>query len=54
MMGRLEVLSLDQFIETEDSVFFDATVRTALGQAIVYDAFVLRNGKATHNFTGTK
>jgi len=53
-LGRLEILSLDQFAETEDTLFFEATVRTALGQAKVYDAFVLRGGKATHHFTGTK
>jgi hypothetical protein len=49
-----EVLSLDQFVETEDTIFFEATVRTAMGQVKVYDAFVLSDGKATHHFTGVK
>jgi hypothetical protein len=54
MLGTVEVLSLDQFIETEDTIFVEATVRTAMGQAKVYDAFVLSGGKATHHFTGVK
>jgi len=53
-LGGLEVISLDQFVETEDSILFEATVRTALGVVKVYDAFVLRDGKATHHFTGVK
>jgi hypothetical protein len=54
MLGTVEVLSLDQFVETDDSIFFEATVRTAMGQVKVYDAFVLSGGKATHHFTGVK
>ena|SRR5438045_9697630 len=54
MLGKLEILSLDAFIETEDTILFEATVRTALGVAKVYDAFVMRDGKATHHFTGVK
>jgi SnoaL-like protein len=53
-LGKLTVRSLDQFAETEDSLFFEATVETALGVARVYDAFVLKQGKATHHFTGLK
>jgi len=54
MLGTVEVLSLDQFVETEDTIFFEATVRTVMGQVQVYDAFVLSDGKATHHFTGVK
>ena len=54
ILGTVEVLSLDQFVETEDTIFFEATVRTAMGQVKVYDAFVLSDGKATHHFTGVK
>jgi len=46
------VLSTDKFVETEDSPFFQATVKTDLGQAVVFDAWVLRDGKITHHFTG--
>ena len=53
-LGKLDVLSLDQFAETEDSILFEATVRTALGVVKVYDAFVLQDGRATHHFTGVK
>jgi hypothetical protein len=53
-LGRIAVLSLDQFVETEDSMFFEATVMSALGKAQVYDAFVVRDGKASHHFTGIK
>lgn len=51
-LGSLEVLSTDKFTETDDSLFFEATVRTAHGEARVYDVFLLRDGKATHHFTG--
>ena len=53
-LGKLEIVSLDNFVETPDSILFEATVQTSTGQARVYDAFVLRDGKATHHFTGLK
>lgn len=51
-LGRIELLSTDQFTETDDAIFFEATVRTDLGEARVYDVFVLEDGKASHHFTG--
>ena len=51
-LGQIEVLSTDKFTETPDSIFFEATVATAHGVARVYDVFMLRDGKATHHFTG--
>lgn len=54
MTGKMEVLSLDRFVETDNGVLYEATIRTALGQVTVYDAFVLRDGKATYHFAGTK
>jgi hypothetical protein len=51
-LGGLEVLSTDAFTETEDAIFFEATVRTAHGVARVYDVFMLDRGRATHQFTG--
>ena len=48
----MRLVSTDKFRETEDALFFEATVSTDLGRAGVYDAFVLRDGKATHHFTG--
>lgn len=53
-LGYIKVLSTDKFKETEDSVFFEATVETQLGVVRVYDAFVLQDGKATHHFSGLK
>src|ERR1700730_8698912 len=50
--GRL--LSVDQFAATEDTLFFEASVSSSLGEERVYDAFVLRDGKVTHHFTGIK
>jgi hypothetical protein len=52
MLGDLQVLSTDQFTDTGDTIFFEATVSSALGQARVYDAFVLRDGKIDYHFTG--
>ena len=52
MLGNLEVLSTDRFVETDNSLFFQATVKTDLGQAVVFDAWVLRDGKISHHFTG--
>jgi hypothetical protein len=30
----------------------EATIRSDLGEAQVYDMFMVRNGKATHHFSG--
>jgi hypothetical protein len=52
MLGDIVVESTDKFTETPDAVFFEATVRSALGRVRVYDAFVLRDGQITHHFSG--
>jgi hypothetical protein len=52
MLGKLEVVSTDKFVETDDSLFFEATVNTNFGQAKVFDAWVLSGGKISHHFTG--
>ncbi len=51
-LGLLKLQSTDRFTETEDAIFFEATIRTDLGIARVYDVFILREGRATHHFTG--
>ena len=51
-LGSLKLVSTDRFTETDDSIFFEATIRTSMAEAKVYDAFVLRDDKATHQFTG--
>ena len=52
VLGTIEVLSTDRFVETEDTVFFEATMRTNLGQARVFDAWVLGDDKIAYHFTG--
>jgi ketosteroid isomerase-like protein len=52
MLGDIVVESTDKFAESDDAVFFEATVMSALGRAHVYDAWVLRDGQITHHFTG--
>lgn len=51
-LGSLKLVSTDRFAETEDSIFFEATVHTPLAEAKVYDVFLLRGGRATHQWTG--
>ena len=51
-LGSLKLISTDKFTETDDSIFFEATVETNLGVAKVSDVFVLDDGRATHHFTG--
>ena len=51
-LGTLAVTSTDRFAETEDSIFFEATVTSNLGTVRVYDAFVLRDGKISYHFAG--
>jgi hypothetical protein len=52
MLGDLVIESTDRFAETEDAVFFEATVRSALGRVRVYDAWALRGGRIAIHFTG--
>jgi hypothetical protein len=51
-LGSFKLLATDKFTETPDSIFFEATCETSLGVARVYDVFMLRDGKATYQFTG--
>ncbi len=52
-LGFIDVVSTDKFTETSDSIFFEATVKTQLGTVRVYDVFMLKEGKTTHQFTGS-
>lgn len=51
-LGSFQHLSTEKFVETEDTVLFEATVRIEKGTARVYNAFVLKGGKAIYHFTG--
>lgn len=53
-LGYLKVLAINQYNETDDGLIFDATVETQLGIRNVYNAFVIRGGKAVYHFTGVK
>ena len=55
MLGDLKVLSTDKWTETDDTIFFEATVETAkFGVVKVFDAMVFKDGKISHHFTGVK
>lgn len=51
-MAGLKVASTDRFVETDDTIFFEATINLDAGVARVYDAFHLRDGRALRHFTG--
>lgn len=53
-LGYIKLISTDQYTETDNAMFFEATVETAGGVANVYDVFVLRDGKILHHFTGLR
>jgi hypothetical protein len=51
-LGSIELISTDKFMETDDAIMFEATIKVTAGMARVYDCFVLKNGKAVYHFTG--
>lgn len=51
-LGHFVLESTDKYTETEDTIFLEATVSTDLGRTRVFDAFVLKGGKASYHFTG--
>ncbi|MGB8215366.1 MAG: hypothetical protein WCE68_17590 [Anaerolineales bacterium] len=51
-LGSIKVISTDKFMETEDAIMFEASIKVAAGMARVYDSFVLKDGKAVYHFTG--
>ncbi|MBI5961362.1 MAG: nuclear transport factor 2 family protein [Chloroflexi bacterium] len=53
-LGTITLLSTDKFTEIEDAIFFEATVKTDFGEAVVYDVFTFQDGKAIRQFTGVK
>ena len=53
-LGKIDLKSTDQFRETNDSIFFEATVETRLGTVVVYDAMFLKDGKIFRHYTGVK
>ncbi len=53
-LGYIKLISTDQYTETDDAMFFEATMEVAGGIAQVYDVFVLRDGKIARHFTGLR
>ena len=51
-LGGIKLISTDKFMETENAIMFEASIKVAAGEARVYDCFVLKDGKASHHFTG--
>ena len=51
-LGGIKLVTTDKYMETENAIMFEASIRVSTGLARVYDAFVLKNGKATQHFTG--
>ena len=50
---RFDLISLDQFQETDESVMWEATVDTAAGAVQVYEVFVFNDdGKIWREFPG--
>lgn len=49
-----EVKSTDAFVETDDTILFEATIESNHGVVQVYDAMVLEDGKIAYHFTGVK
>ena len=55
MIGDMTLKTTDKFVETENSIYLEATLQTSnLGERKVTDAFVLKDGKISYHFTGVK
>lgn len=44
-LDGLKIVSTDKFVETEDSIFFEAKIETNAVTGVVYDAFYLQEWK---------
>lgn len=55
MIGDFTLKSTDNFTETEDVVFIEATLETSkLGERKVYDVFIMKDGRISYHITGVK
>ena len=52
LLGAFSVESVDEFMEADGAILFEATVQSNLGRARVYDGFALRDGRISHHFSG--
>ena len=52
MIGDMTLKTTDKFVETENSIYLEATLQTSnLGERKVTDTFVLKDGKISYHFT---
>ena len=55
IIGEFTVRSTEKFMESYDAIILEATLDTEkTGERKVYDAFVMRDGKISHHFTGVR
>lgn len=55
MIGDFTLRSTDKFCESDDAIILEAILDTEkTGERKVYDAFVMRDGKISHHFTGVR
>jgi len=55
MIGEFRYQTIDRFVETENSVLVESTVKMAnLGVSRVYDLYILRDGKIAQQIKGVK
>lgn len=51
-LGYIKLISTEKYMESDDCLMFEATVETAGGIARVYDVFIMRDGRISHQFAG--
>lgn len=47
-------ISTEKYIETDDSLFFEATIKTNAGRSRVYDALHMKDGKILRHYSGVR
>lgn len=48
------MVSTEKFIESEDSMFFEAVIDTVFGHSKVYDALYMKDGKIYRHYSGVR
>lgn len=53
-LGHFRLKETTRFNETEDAIFFEATITGDQGDVRIYDAMVIKDGKISLHFTGVR
>jgi len=53
-IAPFKLVSTDKYTQTDDAIFFEATVSAGGNEVKVYDVFMLEGGLITHHFPGLK